>query len=61
MQNTKQTNKQNQNPNPNLNPNPKLFTKPNPERELKLEILRKTQSDSDPLLQKELKTGFNFN
>ncbi len=57
-QNTKQTTKQNQNP--NLNPNPKKITKPNPNREQKLEVLKKTRSDSDPLLQKELKTSFDF-
>jgi hypothetical protein len=58
VQNTKQTNKQNQNP--NLNPKPKKITIPNPKRDLKLEVLKKTWSNSDPLLQKEQKTSFNF-
>jgi hypothetical protein len=58
VQNTKQTNKQNQNP--NLNPKPKNITTPNPKRDLKLEVLKKTRSDSDPLLQKEPKTSFDF-
>jgi hypothetical protein len=57
-QNTKQTNKQNQNP--NLNPKPKKITIPNPKRDLKLEVLKKTWSNSDPLLQKEPKTSLDF-
>lgn len=51
-QNIKQTNKKNQ--------NPKKNTKPNPKRETKLEVLKKTRSNSEPLLQKEPKTKFDF-